>query len=279
MRLGSFQLYMLLVGSLCGSSAPQTRRGRCPLLVCVLFMSDMALKLTAGLLWWRLRACCSTGGVLMNLRTAKRQWVRSADTDGSFFVDTSAHAQQLGLLQGPSKLAAGLSDVEAVAAASNGRSSSSSHNGVLAGLGSPERIAAAISSADAEMQAHIAAQSLSVDIQQGSTAGSKAGGSLSSRSRAKTPDLSQKELLKFVRDFEPLPVPAEDMLWGLQGDVARHRCAEQQTQQCRRAKQPAWPLVQVTRCLCTGHHPAGPGGTAHAALCCWSLPVSRQCIG
>lgn len=192
----------------------------------------------------------------MNLRTAKRQWVRSADTDGSFFVDTSAHAQQLGLLQGPSTLAAGLSDVEAAAAASNGRSSSSSssHNGVLAGLGSPERIAAAISSADAEMQAHIAAQSLSVDIQQGSTAGSMAGGSLSSRSRAKTPDLSQKELLKFVRDFEPVPVPAEDMLWGLQGDVARHRCAEQQTQQRRRAKQPARPLVQVTRCLCAGRH-------------------------
>jgi hypothetical protein len=159
----------------------------------------------------------------MNLRTAKRQWVRSADTNGSFFVDTSVHAQQLGLLQPPSTpagdaafLAAGLSDV---AAASNGSSSNGSHNGVLAGLGSPERIAAAISSADAEMQAHIAAQSLSVDIQQASTAGSSSNG----RSRAKTPDLSQKELLKFVRDFEPVPIPSEDMLWGLQGDAVRHR--------------------------------------------------------
>lgn len=171
---------------------------------------------------------CSTGGLLINMRTARRQWIRSADTDGAFFIDTSAHARELGLVQAPSApdssslngadsakhkalLAAGLSDVQAAAAA-NGNGS---HNGVLAGLGSPERIAAALSSADAEMQAHIAAQSAAI---------SRAGSSLSSRGVAPEKEVSvaQKDLMKFIRDFELVPVPAEDMLWGLQG-AAIHR--------------------------------------------------------
>lgn len=172
------------------------------------------------------------------MRTARRQWIRSADTDGAFFLDTSVYAQQLGLLPAPSthagngvlhpddaaqngSLHAGLSDVAAAVAANGASSNGSSHNGVLAGLGSPERLAAALSSADAEMQAHIAAQSLAVNMQNGShngaVASSKAG------SRAKTPEQEQKELMKFVRDFELVPIPAEDMLWGLQGDAAVHR--------------------------------------------------------
>jgi hypothetical protein len=162
------------------------------------------------------------------MRTARRQWIRSADTDGAFFIDTSVHARELGLVQAPSApdgsslngadsakhtalLAAGLSDVQAAAAANE----NGSRNGVLAGLGSPERIAAALSSADAEMQAHIAAQS---------AASSSAGSSLSSRGMAPEKEVSvaQKDLMKFIRDFELVPVPAEDMLWGLQG-AAIHR--------------------------------------------------------
>lgn len=175
----------------------------------------------------------STGGLLINMRTARRQWIRSADTDGAFFIDTSVHARALGLVQAPSApdsgplngaesakhkalLAAGLSDVQAAAAAADGNGS---HNGVLAGLGSPERIAAALSSADAEMQAHIAAQSAA-----SSATGSRAGSSLSSRGMASEKEVSvaQKDVMKFIRNFELVPVPAEDMLWGLQG-ASTHR--------------------------------------------------------
>lgn len=235
------------------------------------------------------------------MRTARRQWVRSADTDGAFFLNTSVLAKQLGLLPTPAPLdpneaalhkamvATGLtgSDIASLApagpAAAAGASAGPSSS-ALPPLGTPERIAAVLSSADAgaaplalafgssrlqnwcmqavanhmqlpghlcfqhsvapptdpassqvvrcvsvyvphvcaEMQAHITAQSVSADIERASRAGSTAG------TRASTPgtgeaSLSNKDLAKFVRDFELTPIPAEDMLWGLQGGAALHR--------------------------------------------------------
>lgn len=204
---------------------------------------------------------------MMNMRTARRQWIRHGATSGSFFVDTSAHAQQLGLLPaaspyGDSKIgslspddvakhkaltAAGLSETEIKSmaaanleapatvpppAAANGSSNGSngaSASALAAGINSPDRISAALTSADAEMQAHIAAQSLAVDVPSSSTAGRSRSGS---RAGSATPgvvengdaDVSKQGLVKFLKDFEAVPIPADDMLWGLQEGDAVNRC-------------------------------------------------------
>jgi hypothetical protein len=34
--------------------------------------------------------------------------------------------------------------------------------------------------------------------------------------------VAQRDVMKFIRNFELVPVPAEDMLWGLQG-TSTHR--------------------------------------------------------
>jgi hypothetical protein len=119
-------------------------------------------------------------------------------------------------------IASGLSEDDATTIAPGGTASaagSTMQDSVLPPLGSPERIAAVLNSAAAEMQEHINQQSMSVDIEGSSRVGSTAG------SRANTPgvesSLSNKDLAKFVRDFEAVPVPAEDMLWGLQGGVVQ----------------------------------------------------------
>ncbi|KAF8064622.1 R1 [Scenedesmus sp. PABB004] len=39
----------------------------------------------------------ATGGLLFNMRTSRRQWIRNADNSGPFFLDTSVHAQRLGV--------------------------------------------------------------------------------------------------------------------------------------------------------------------------------------
>jgi hypothetical protein len=184
---------------------------------------------------------------MVNMRTARRQWIRSADTDGAFFINTAELARQHGLLASPgtvspssngslnpadsakhaAMLAAGSSEAEIISAAAAPSSSSNGTHAVLAGLGSPGRIAAALSSADAEMQAHIAAQSLSINLGShsangnGSSTGSSMGRSAAQHGSSSDAALSQKALAKFLRDFEALPVPAEDMLWGLQGGVHR----------------------------------------------------------
>jgi hypothetical protein len=248
-----------------------------------------------------LRVSCSTGGLLLSLRTARRQWIRHNDTGGLFFVNTTAQlgllqppepsgstatpAQQLPALQTPDPasstqgsaqrsttvpgavtpadvekhkalIAAGLSESEIVSlsaglapaepapatssSSTTGSSSSScgSSNGpagTLTGLRSPERINAALSSADQEMQAHIAAQSLSAQLERSrssSRAGSRQGASLgdsssTSRSGNAVQDgrlsPSKQDLMRFLRDFEAEGFPAEDMLWGLQGEAAVHR--------------------------------------------------------
>lgn len=100
------------------------------------------------------------------MRTARRQWVRSADTGGAFFVNTSALAKQLGLLPTPAPLdpneaalhkalvTSGLTDSDiatlAPAGTAPGAGTSSGAQGTtLPPLGSAERIAAVLSSADA----------------------------------------------------------------------------------------------------------------------------------
>jgi hypothetical protein len=177
------------------------------------------------------------------MRTARRQWIRNANTDGAFFINTGDLACQHGLLTSPgtvspssngslnpadsakhaAMLAAGSSEAEIINAAAAPSSNGNGAHAVLAGLSSLGRIAAALSSADAEMQAHIAAQSLSINLSSHSSNGASSSMDRSAAQRDSSSDAaqSQKALFKFLRDFEALPVPAEDMLWGLQGAVHR----------------------------------------------------------
>lgn len=224
-----------------------------------------------------LQGVLTTGGLLLSMRTARRQWVRHAETDGAFFLDTAALAQRLGFgaaAQAPGDsssgglnpnhkalLAAGLSESEiislaaklapadsaAAAAASTSSSSSrgssigsSAQEAAWGGLDAAASVEAALSSADQEMQAHIAAQSLAVEDKGSnsnstsskavsiSPTSSKTSGSSSTKgdtsSTSTSAGLSKKDLAKFLKDFEMVAVPADDMLWGLQGAAALHRC-------------------------------------------------------
>jgi len=184
---------------------------------------------------------CSTGGLLISMRTARRQWVRHADSGGPFFIDTTALARSLGFGEDAGlnpgnntaspadsskpqafmaagltdgdimSLTAGLAPTETAAAAADS-GGSSREKPFWGSLSSAESIDAVLSSADQEMQAHIAAQSMSVS-------------SMSSRSNTPAQDgsatLSQQDLTKFLKDFELVPVPVDDMVWGLQGAVHR----------------------------------------------------------
>lgn len=181
------------------------------------------------------------------MRTARRQWVRHADSGGQFFIDTAALARSLGFGEGAGlnpgnstaspansskhkalmaagltdgdimSLAAGLAPTEPAAAAAADSGSSSKDKPFWGSLSSAESIDAVLSSADQEMQAHIAAQSMSVGVSS----------SMSSRSNTPAQDgsaaLSQQDLTKFLKDFELVPVPVDDMVWGLQGAAAVHR--------------------------------------------------------
>lgn len=207
------------------------------------------------------------------MRTSRRQWIRNAATSGPFFLDTSVHAQRLGLVPPsasqpppPPAAAAAAAPGSAPAAAAAPAASTDPHanlnttdqaawdvtHAALAAAGLSEEdiaafaasmppsgpgltkllqprrpdnsLAAVLSSADAELAAHIASQSLA------SRDGSLLGGPSSSSSGSKKGgdeveglESGRAAVAKFVRDFEQEPLDLTGVGWGLSGQGSTSR--------------------------------------------------------
>jgi hypothetical protein len=203
------------------------------------------------------------------MRTARRQWVRHATTRGPFYLDTSAHAKRLGISADTSRsraaspsgdrhtaqlsqdelnwntthaalTAAGLSEDEIVAFAASmpaskphlaaAAASHTSRPGSRSGV-RPDQ-AAVLDTADAELAAHIIAQSVaSLDNGRGSSrSSSRAGGAepegLPDRATAAGgvsagQSDGSKAMSKFLRDFEPQALDLGSISWGVNGEASR----------------------------------------------------------